>query len=211
MLSRCIPCAQVDGSRLFHAIAETFADVIVCAPVAQLDRAPGYEPGGREFESLRARQFSQGTRTAARQERSSVEIRTPDRRPGEFDNLAVRGQVGRCRAAAAVPKGRGAQRRAISPGAPIFTRYENGSTAGAARRSKFELPTDNQASSTTWPSAAKLDAAAQRTAETNLAPSGESLPSSAAFRSAVGSAFCFQSIRARCLVARGGAPAMRPC
>jgi uncharacterized membrane protein YeaQ/YmgE (transglycosylase-associated protein family) len=27
------------------------------APVAQLDRAPGYEPGGREFESLRARQF----------------------------------------------------------------------------------------------------------------------------------------------------------
>ena len=25
-----------------------------CAPVAQLDRAPGYEPGGREFESLRA-------------------------------------------------------------------------------------------------------------------------------------------------------------
>ncbi len=28
-----------------------------CAPVAQLDRVPGYEPGGREFESLRARQF----------------------------------------------------------------------------------------------------------------------------------------------------------
>src|SRR5688500_15427186 len=26
-----------------------------CAPVAQLDRVPGYEPGGREFESLRAR------------------------------------------------------------------------------------------------------------------------------------------------------------
>ena len=25
------------------------------APVAQLDRVPGYEPGGREFESLRAR------------------------------------------------------------------------------------------------------------------------------------------------------------
>src|SRR5215470_16030905 len=30
------------------------------APVAQLDRVPGYEPGGREFESLRARQFSLG-------------------------------------------------------------------------------------------------------------------------------------------------------
>jgi hypothetical protein len=28
------------------------------APVAQLDRAPGYEPGGREFESLRAHQFT---------------------------------------------------------------------------------------------------------------------------------------------------------
>src|ERR1700746_1957437 len=27
------------------------------APVAQLDRAPGFEPGGREFESLRARQL----------------------------------------------------------------------------------------------------------------------------------------------------------
>jgi hypothetical protein len=31
--------------------------LIVYAPVAQLDRAPGYEPGGREFESLRAHQF----------------------------------------------------------------------------------------------------------------------------------------------------------
>ena len=29
------------------------------APVAQLDRVPGYEPGGREFESLRARQSHQ--------------------------------------------------------------------------------------------------------------------------------------------------------
>ena len=28
------------------------------APVAQLDRVPGFEPGGREFESLRARHFS---------------------------------------------------------------------------------------------------------------------------------------------------------
>jgi hypothetical protein len=29
------------------------------APVAQLDRASGYEPEGREFESPRARHFSQ--------------------------------------------------------------------------------------------------------------------------------------------------------
>ena len=28
------------------------------APVAQLDRAPDYESGGQEFESLRARHFS---------------------------------------------------------------------------------------------------------------------------------------------------------
>jgi hypothetical protein len=34
------------------------------APVAQLDRAPGYEPGGREFESLRARQFQRLTALA---------------------------------------------------------------------------------------------------------------------------------------------------
>jgi hypothetical protein len=34
-------------------------NVIVHAPVAQLDRVPGYEPGGREFESLRARQYNQ--------------------------------------------------------------------------------------------------------------------------------------------------------
>jgi hypothetical protein len=27
------------------------------APVAQLDRAPDYESGGRRFESFRARQF----------------------------------------------------------------------------------------------------------------------------------------------------------
>src|SRR5579863_8420560 len=32
--------------------------LIVFAPVAQLDRAPGYEPGGREFESLRAHHIS---------------------------------------------------------------------------------------------------------------------------------------------------------
>ena len=31
------------------------------APVAQLDRVPGYEPGGREFESLRARQMKTTT------------------------------------------------------------------------------------------------------------------------------------------------------
>ena len=36
---------------------EGFLRAINYAPVAQLDRVPGYEPGGREFESLRARHF----------------------------------------------------------------------------------------------------------------------------------------------------------
>ena len=37
--------------------APTWQAVSNGAPVAQLDRVPGYEPGGREFESLRARQL----------------------------------------------------------------------------------------------------------------------------------------------------------
>ena len=36
------------------------------APVAQLDRAPGFEPGGREFESLRAHYCIPCTKTALR-------------------------------------------------------------------------------------------------------------------------------------------------
>src|ERR1700735_188534 len=38
------------------------------APVAQLDRAPGFEPGGRRFESVRARlALSPEARSALRQ------------------------------------------------------------------------------------------------------------------------------------------------
>ena len=32
------------------------------APVAQLDRVSGFEPGGREFESLRARHLTETVR-----------------------------------------------------------------------------------------------------------------------------------------------------
>jgi hypothetical protein len=39
----------------FGIQALTPAKLHIGAPVAQLDRVPGYEPGGREFESLRAR------------------------------------------------------------------------------------------------------------------------------------------------------------
>ena len=41
------------------------------APVAQLDRAPGYELGGREFESLRARHYSRNGLTVGFPRRSS--------------------------------------------------------------------------------------------------------------------------------------------
>jgi hypothetical protein len=41
------------GDALFGAVAIRHVTCLF-APVAQLDRAPGYEPGGREFESLRA-------------------------------------------------------------------------------------------------------------------------------------------------------------
>jgi hypothetical protein len=40
--------SDVESVLIHHAISYS-------APVAQLDRVPGYEPGGREFESLRAR------------------------------------------------------------------------------------------------------------------------------------------------------------
>src|SRR5258708_40070100 len=90
--------------------------------VAQLDRAPGYERGGREFESLRAPHSFPCLRTLRRFFPLDAIIRTPGRQQAEFDNLAV-GQVGRRREATAVSKGRGAQRRAISPGAPLSITY----------------------------------------------------------------------------------------
>ncbi len=40
----------------YHATVRHYRGPSFQAPVAQLDRARGYEPRGREFESLRARQ-----------------------------------------------------------------------------------------------------------------------------------------------------------
>src|SRR5687767_15786278 len=46
-----------EGSEPRSALPDqTVTDDISRAPVAQLDRVSGYEPEGREFESLRARQ-----------------------------------------------------------------------------------------------------------------------------------------------------------
>jgi hypothetical protein len=44
------------------------------APVAQLDRVPGYEPGGREFESLRARQLTQLTACSSSADEGAFEV-----------------------------------------------------------------------------------------------------------------------------------------
>ena len=46
----------------YHTMAVKLdCNILMCfAPVAQLDRVPGYEPGGRGFESYPARQNSKG-------------------------------------------------------------------------------------------------------------------------------------------------------
>ena len=59
------------------------------APVAQLDRAPGFEPGGREFESLRARICLWVRAPPAAMSRATPAIRTPDGQQGEFDHSAL--------------------------------------------------------------------------------------------------------------------------
>ena len=47
-------CKKVHEKGLIHTLT-TLIIRNLKAPVAQLDRVPGYEPGGRAFESLRAR------------------------------------------------------------------------------------------------------------------------------------------------------------
>ena len=54
------------------------------APVAQLDRAPDYESGGREFESLRARQQNQRLRRKSRKQNFSG---VPVGFPGDLHRL----------------------------------------------------------------------------------------------------------------------------
>jgi hypothetical protein len=48
------------GGRSPGVVLSRFAKIDMRAPVAQVDRAAGFEPVGREFESLRARQKSIG-------------------------------------------------------------------------------------------------------------------------------------------------------
>src|ERR1700757_4261491 len=43
------------GRPAWQKIPLDMLEYLRCAPLAQLDRASGYEPEGREFESLRAR------------------------------------------------------------------------------------------------------------------------------------------------------------
>jgi hypothetical protein len=49
---------SVFQARGYFPPSSNIAVSVFFAPVAQLDRAPGYEPGGRGFESLRAHQYS---------------------------------------------------------------------------------------------------------------------------------------------------------
>ena len=56
-------CVSRDKTPCFPALIPTLRSIRynqntpIFAPLAQLDRASGYEPEGREFESLRARHF----------------------------------------------------------------------------------------------------------------------------------------------------------
>ena len=51
------PCHPRHDALAMRGAAGVFAR-LADAPVAQLDRAPDYESGGQEFESLRARHFT---------------------------------------------------------------------------------------------------------------------------------------------------------
>ena len=60
--------SQEPRSKKLHKRLTWNAEFVKCtshAPVAQLDRVPGYEPGGRRFESFLARQIEKGCRNAA--------------------------------------------------------------------------------------------------------------------------------------------------
>src|SRR5581483_1276966 len=49
------PLPRKRGAYSYRAACGIFVPAAASAPVAQLDRAPDYESGGQEFESLRAR------------------------------------------------------------------------------------------------------------------------------------------------------------
>ena len=86
------------------------------APVAQLDRAPGYEPGGREFESLRAHHCFPCPRTltsAPTDRRCNSNSRQTNKTSST--TRPPFGRVGRCRAAR---RRSGAQRQDEGPQAP---------------------------------------------------------------------------------------------
>src|SRR5258708_25421299 len=89
------------------------------APVAQLDRAPGFEPGGRRFESVRAHLITKYFGSPG-QPAGNKQFEPPTDKQDRFDNPALR-RVGRCRARrGGGPErsgGRAAQPRAIRPGA----------------------------------------------------------------------------------------------
>ena len=58
MSNMCGPCGRLSANPATKQRKDK-------APVAQLDRVLGYEPSGREFESLRARQMTKGPQMGA--------------------------------------------------------------------------------------------------------------------------------------------------
>ena len=53
------PLLREYGRNPIEGSNPSFSAMSKCAPVAQLDRVSGYEPGGRRFESFRARHINQ--------------------------------------------------------------------------------------------------------------------------------------------------------
>ena len=49
------PTATAISTQALDRIQASTDNLLLAAPVAQLDRVPGYEPGGRRFESFLAR------------------------------------------------------------------------------------------------------------------------------------------------------------
>ncbi len=66
--------------------------------ISNFCRAPSYEPGGREFESLRAHQSYSVPENPLQVLTARCCNSNSRQKTREFDNLAVFGQVGRCRA-----------------------------------------------------------------------------------------------------------------
>lgn len=105
-----------------------------CAPVAQLDRAPDYESGGQEFESLRARQIFHGSWTTVSKRFLGFPFEFSPMYPAKSKPVARRRLM--------PPQGSSVQHDAKGCGEPDFSNYtksfqEAFSTDGGHARQGF--------------------------------------------------------------------------